>query len=48
LPDNYQTAKACEILIKKTFMNAYLYVARDIQNAEATAVVPLGSPIGTN
>jgi thiazole synthase len=53
LPNNYQTAKACEILAKEGFkvfayMNADLYAARDMQNAGATAVMPLGSPIGTN
>jgi thiazole synthase len=53
LPNNYQTAKACEILAKEGFkvfayMNADLYVARDMQNAGATAIMPLGSPIGTN
>ncbi|OEG69462.1 thiazole synthase [Candidatus Endomicrobiellum trichonymphae] len=53
LPDNYQTAKACEILAKEGFkvfayMNADLYAARDMQNAGATAVMPLGAPIGTN
>jgi thiazole synthase len=53
LPNNHQTAKACEILAKEGFkvfayMNADLYAARDMQNAGATAVMPLGSPIGTN
>jgi thiazole synthase len=53
LPDNYQTAKACEILSKEGFnvfvyMNADLYAARDMQNAGAKAIMPLGSPIGTN
>ncbi|BAG13858.1 thiazole synthase [Endomicrobiia bacterium] len=53
LPDNYQTAKACEILAKEGFkvfayMNADLYAARDMQNAGVAAVMPLGSPIGTN
>ncbi|MDR0800183.1 MAG: thiazole synthase [Endomicrobium sp.] len=53
LPDNYQTARACEILAKEDFkvfayMNADLYAARDMQNSGATAVMPLGSPIGTN
>lgn len=53
LPDNYQTARACEILSKEGFkvfayMNADLYAARDMQNAGATAIMPLGSPIGTN
>ncbi|MCA6069798.1 MAG: thiazole synthase [Endomicrobium sp.] len=53
LPDNYQTARACEVLSKEGFkafayMNADLYAARDMQNAGATAIMPLGSPIGTN
>ncbi|MDR2399251.1 MAG: thiazole synthase [Endomicrobium sp.] len=53
LPDNYQTANACEILSKEDFnvfayMNADLYSARDMQNAGAKAIMPLGSPIGTN
>lgn len=53
LPNNYETAKACEILTKEGFnvfayMNADLYAARDMQNAGAKAVMPLGSPIGTN
>jgi thiazole synthase len=53
MPDNYQTARACEILSKEGFkvfayMNADLYVARDMQNAGATAIMPLGAPIGTN
>ncbi|MDR2676524.1 MAG: thiazole synthase [Endomicrobium sp.] len=53
LPDNYQTARACEILTKEGFMvfaymNADLYSARDLQNAGAKAIMPLGAPIGTN
>jgi thiazole synthase len=53
LPDNYQTSKACEILVKDGFkvfayMNADLYAARDMKNAGVTAIMPLGSPIGTN
>ncbi|MDR3071364.1 MAG: thiazole synthase [Endomicrobium sp.] len=53
LPDNYQTARACEILSKEGFnvfayMNADLYAARDMQNAGAKAIMPLGAPIGTN
>ncbi|MDR1926886.1 MAG: thiazole synthase [Endomicrobium sp.] len=53
LPDNYQTARACEILSKEgfkvfTYMNADLYAARDMQNAGAVAIMPLGAPIGTN
>ncbi|MDR2436829.1 MAG: thiazole synthase [Endomicrobium sp.] len=53
LPDNYQTAKACETLSKEgfnvfTYMNADLYAARDMQNAGAKAIMPLGAPIGSN
>jgi len=53
LPDNYQTARACETLSKENFkvfayMNADLYAARDMQNAGAAAIMPLGAPIGTN
>ncbi|MDR1942274.1 MAG: thiazole synthase [Endomicrobium sp.] len=53
LPDNYETAKACEILAKEGFkvfpyMNADLYAARDMKNAGAAAVMPLAAPIGTN
>lgn len=53
LPDNYETAKACEILAKEGFkvfpyMNPDLYAARDMQNAGACAVMPLAAPIGTN
>jgi thiazole synthase len=53
LPDNYETARACEVLAKDGFqvfayMNADLYAARDLKNAGATAVMPLAAPIGTN
>jgi len=53
LPDNYQTAIACEMLSKEGFkvfayMNADLYAARDMQNAGAVSIMPLGAPIGTN
>ncbi|MDR2772569.1 MAG: thiazole synthase [Elusimicrobiota bacterium] len=53
LPDNYETARACEILSKEnfdvfTYMNADLPSARDMKNAGAAAIMPLGSPIGTN
>ncbi|MDR0486111.1 MAG: thiazole synthase [Elusimicrobiota bacterium] len=52
-PDNYETARACEILAKEGFkvfayMNADLPSARDMKNAGAAAIMPLGSPIGTN
>ena len=53
LPDNYQTARACETLAKEDFkvfayMNPDLYAARDLKNAGAAAIMPLGAPIGTN
>lgn len=53
LPDGYETAKATEILAKEGFvvlpyMNPDLYVARDLVNAGAAAVMPLGAPIGSN
>ncbi|MDR2520640.1 MAG: thiazole synthase [Bacteroidales bacterium OttesenSCG-928-I14] len=53
LPDNYQTTKACELLVKEKFkvfayMNADLYTARDMQNVGVSAIMPLGAPIGTN
>ena len=53
LPDGYATARATEILAKEGFvvlpyMNPDLYVARDLVNAGASAVMPLGAPIGSN
>lgn len=53
LPDGYATARATETLAKEGFvvlpyMNPDLYVARDLVNAGAAAVMPLGAPIGTN
>ena len=53
LPDGYATACATEILAKEGFvvlpyMNPDLYIARDLVNAGAAAVMPLGSPIGSN
>ncbi len=53
LPDGYETARATETLAKEGFtvlpyMNPDLYVARDLVNAGAAAVMPLGSPIGSN
>ena len=53
LPDGYATARATETLAKEGFtvlpyINADLYVARDLVNAGAAAVMPLGAPIGTN
>lgn len=53
LPDGYATARATEILAEEGFivlpyMNPDLYVARDLVNAGAAAVMPLGAPIGSN
>ena len=53
LPDGYETARATEILAKEGFVvlpyvNADLYIAKDLVNAGAAAVMPLGAPIGTN
>lgn len=53
LPDGYETAKATEMLVKRGFqvfpyINADLYVARSCRDAGAAAVMPLGSPIGSN
>lgn len=53
LPDNYETVKATEILAKEGFVvMPYMYpdlnVAHDLVNAGAAAVMPLGSPIGSN
>ena len=53
LPDNYETIKATEILANEGFtVLPYMYpdlnVARDLTNAGAAAIMPLGAPIGTN
>ena len=53
LPDNYETAKATEILAKEGFVvMPYMYpdlnAARDIANAGAACIMPLGAPIGSN
>lgn len=53
LPDNFETIKATEMLAKEGFivlpyMYPDLYVARDLVNAGAAAVMPLASPIGSN
>lgn len=53
LPDNYETVKATEILAKEGFVvMPYMYpdlnAARDLVNAGAACVMPLGSPIGSN
>ncbi len=53
MPDNYETIKATEILAKEGFvvmpyMYPDLYAARAFVGAGAAAVMPLGSPIGSN
>ena len=53
LPDNYETIKATEILAKDGFIvMPYMYpdlnAARDMKNAGAACIMPLGSPIGSN
>lgn len=53
LPDNLETLKATEILVKEGFvvfpyMSPDLSVARRLADCGATAVMPLGSPIGSN
>lgn len=53
LPDNYETIRATEILAKEGFIvMPYMYpdlnVARDLKNAGAACIMPLGSPIGSN
>lgn len=53
LPDNIETLKATEILAKEGFivlpyMSPDLSIARRLVDAGAAAVMPLGSPIGSN
>ena len=53
LPDNLETLKAVEILVKEGFivlpyMSPDLSMAKRMVNAGAAAVMPLGSPIGSN
>ena len=53
LPDNAETIKATETLAKEGFVVLpYMYpdlnVARDLSNAGAAAIMPLGAPIGSN
>lgn len=53
LPDNGETIKATEALVKEGFvvlpyMCPDLYAARRLVDAGAAAVMPLGAPIGTN
>ncbi len=53
MPDNHETVKATEILAKEGFvvlpyMTPDVTVTRQLYDAGASAVMPLGSPIGTN
>ncbi len=53
LPDNLETIKATEILSKEGFivlpyMNANLMDMRRLHDVGASAVMPLGAPIGSN
>ncbi|MDO4169165.1 MAG: thiazole synthase [Lachnospiraceae bacterium] len=53
LPDNYETVKATEILAKEGFtVMPYMYpdlnAARDLKEAGAASIMPLGAPIGSN
>jgi len=53
LPDNQETLKATEVLAAEGFVvlpyiSPDLAVARRLQEAGAAAVMPLGSPIGSN
>lgn len=53
LPDGNETVKATEELVKEGFIvlpyiNPDLIVAKQLENAGAAAVMPLGAPIGTN
>lgn len=53
LPDNLEALKAVEVLAKEGFvvfpyMSPDLSVARRMVDAGASAIMPLGSPIGTN
>ena len=50
LPDNYETVKATEILAKEGFtVMPYMYpdlnMARDMAEAGAACIMPLGAPI---
>ncbi|GEL76720.1 thiazole synthase [Tenuibacillus multivorans] len=53
LPNNHETLKATQQLVDEGFvvlpyMNPDLIVARQLEEAGAAAVMPLGSPIGSN
>ena len=53
LPDNLETLRAAEILVKEGFvvfpyMSPDLSIARRLADCGVAAVMPLGAPIGTN
>jgi len=53
MPDNYETIKATEVLAKEGFvvlpyMSPDLMAAKRMVDAGASAVMPLGAPIGSN
>lgn len=53
LPDNQETIKASEILVKEGFvvlpyMSPDLMTAKRLRDVGVSAVMPLGAPIGTN
>ena len=53
LPDNYETIRATEVLAKDGFIvMPYMYpdliAARNMADAGASAIMPLGAPIGSN
>ena len=53
LPDNYDTIKATEILAQEVFIvMPYMYpdlqAARNLRDAGAACIMPLGAPIGSN
>ena len=53
MPDNYETLKATEILAKEGFIvlpyiMPDLILAKRLEDAGASAIMPLGSPIGSN
>ncbi len=53
MPDNHETVKAVEILANEGFiplayMNPDLVAARQMADAGAAAIMPLGAPIGSN
>src|SRR3990172_5784766 len=53
LPDNLETTKAIEVLVKEGFvvlpyMSPDLMAAKRMAGAGAAAIMPLGAPIGSN